>query len=266
MQPAQHHIALFNTLIPFLAKRDISSLTKSELQKGYNIPHADLMILLGNSSLYVAEQAAKAYQQGLAKELMICGGLGHSTIYLEENIKRHPKYKDIPVGGRAEADMLKAIFVKHWQIQESSIMLENQSTNCGSNASEAYQVLARLQKNPKTILLLQDPVLQRRSQASFEKVWKKNKGEAVQFISYAAFIPTLKLNAGGFTYTNEGHSEFCGIERLLSLVMGEIPRLRNDENGYGPRGKGFISAVEIPAEVEAAYEELAVQYPEYVRV
>ena len=113
MQPAQHYVSLFNTLIPFLAKRDISALSEAELGKGYNIPQADLLILLGNSSLFVAEQAAKAYQQGLAKELMICGGLGHSTTFLEENIKRHPKYNDIPVGGRAEADMLKDIFVKH---------------------------------------------------------------------------------------------------------------------------------------------------------
>ncbi|MFD3001787.1 YdcF family protein [Pontibacter toksunensis] len=266
MQPAQHHVSLFNTLISFLAKKDISSLSESELGKEYNIPQADLLILLGNSSLYVAEQAALAYQQGLAKELMIGGGIGHSTVFLEENIKRHPEYKGISTGGRAEADMLKDIFVKHWQLQESSIIVENQSSNCGSNASEAYQVLARLQKQPQTILLLQDPVLQRRSQASFEKVWKESKGEAAQFISFAAFTPTLKMKAENFAYTNEAHSEFCGIDRLLSLVMGEIPRLRNDENGYGPRGKGFITAVRIPANVETAYEELAAHYPEYVRV
>ncbi|RDV13745.1 YdcF family protein [Pontibacter diazotrophicus] len=266
MQTTQHYVSLFNTLIPFLAKRDIHSLTEAVLEKEYNITQADLLILLGNSSLYVAVQAASAYHRGLAKELMICGGIGHSTRFLEENIEQHPGYNDVLTGGRAEADMLKDIFVKHWDIQESSIIVENQSTNCGSNALEAYQVLEQLQKQPQTILLLQDPVLQRRSQASFEKVWQQQDNVAVQFISFAAFVPLLKLKEGKLTYTNEAHSELCGIDRLLSLVMGEIPRLRNNENGYGPRGKGFITAVEIPAEVEAAYEELAALYPEYVRV
>ncbi|WP_161890548.1 YdcF family protein [Pontibacter russatus] len=262
MQPNQHHVSLFNLLIPFLAKRDISSLTAQELQAIYSIPQADLLILLGNSSLYVAEQAAVAYREGLAKELMICGGIGHSTHFLERNIRRHPVYNNVDVGGRPEADMLQDILVKYLGMQPGEIILENQSTNCGGNATEARKVLERLQKHPKTLLLLQDPVLQRRTQASFENVWQQAE---VQFISYAAFVPLLQLKEGAFAFANEAHSEFCGIDRFLSLVMGEIPRLRNDANGYGPRGSGFITAVEIPAEVEAAYEELATLYPFFVR-
>jgi len=46
------------------------------------------------------------------------------------------------------------------------------------------------------------------------------------------------------------------MERFVSLVMGEIPRLRNDKDGYGPRGRGYIVAVDIPASVEAAYQRL----------
>lgn len=265
MQPALHHTVLFNKILSFLAKRDIGNLTETVLQSACNIPQADALILLGNSSLYVAEQAAKAFKQGLAKELMICGGVGHSTVFLEDNISRHPTYKAIGVGDRPEADMLKDIFVKYWNIAESKLIVENKSSNCGSNASEAYEVLTALQKKPQTILLLQDPVLQRRSQASFEKVWQQ-KGAAAQFISFASFVPALQQKAGKFAYADEAHSGFCGIDRLLSLVMGEIPRLRNDENGYGPKGKGFITAVEIPAEIESAYQALATMYPEYIRV
>ena len=266
MHPAHHHASLFNIVSSFLAKRYIGSITEEALRTALNTYQVDLLILLGNSSLYVAEQAAKAYQLGLAKELMICGGIGHSTRFLEENIRQHPLYHAIPTGGRAEADMLQDIFVKHWQLSESKVMVENHSTNCGSNASEAYKMLARLEKQPQTILLLQDPVLQRRSQASFEKVWQQQNTTAVRFASFAAFVPALEIRAGAFTYANEAHNEFCETDRLLSLVMGEIPRLRNDENGYGPKGKGFITAVDIPQEVEAAYDTLAGQYPAYVRL
>ena len=46
------------------------------------------------------------------------------------------------------------------------------------------------------------------------------------------------------------------MERYLALLMGEIPRLLDDENGYGPRGKDFIAHVDMPKEVLAAYQEL----------
>lgn len=38
--------------------------------------------------------------------------------------------------------------------------------------------------------------------------------------------------------------------------MGEVPRLRDDAEGYGPLGKGFIAHVEVPPEVEAAWQTL----------
>ncbi len=264
MQPTERHVLLFNKLIGYLAKRNIQSLSEPELLSEYHTQQVDLLILLGNSSLYVTEQAALAYQKGLAKELMICGGIGHSTHFLEENIRQHSRYKDVAAGDRPEADMLRDVVVKHLEIDPAAIILENKSTNCGGNAQEASAVLEHLDKHPKTILLLQDPVLQRRTQASFEKVWQEQPD--VRFISYAAFIPCLELQEGLLAYANAAHQEFCGIERLLSLVLGEIPRLRNNATGYGPKGKGFITAVEIPEEIEAAYDELAALYTEYVRI
>jgi hypothetical protein len=55
------------------------------------------------------------------------------------------------------------------------------------------------------------------------------------------------------------------IERYVSLLLGEIPRLTDDENGYGPCGKDFIAHVEIPAEVRNAFEALKCQYADLVR-
>ena len=45
-------------------------------------------------------------------------------------------------------------------------------------------------------------------------------------------------------------------KRYIDLLMGEIPRLRDDADGYGPNGRGFIAHVDIPSEVEAAFAEL----------
>ncbi|MBX9851088.1 MAG: YdcF family protein [Cytophagaceae bacterium] len=256
------HISCLNILIRFLARRDVPTLSKERLQSKFNIPQTDLLILLGNSSLYVASQAAEAYKKGLSKELMICGGIGHSTKYLAENVKKHPQYRNIETENRPEAEILKDIFIQHCNIPQEKILMENQSTNCGANAMEALKVLNQYNIHPQSILLLQDPVLQLRSLASFQKTWQ---GRNIQFISYACFIPEVKLEKDIITYTNTAHQEFCDMERFLSLVMGEIPRLRNDKKGYGPKGKNFISEVNIPQEVNEAYKELEKVFKEFIR-
>ena len=44
--------------------------------------------------------------------------------------------------------------------------------------------------------------------------------------------------------------------RYLSLLMGEIPRLTDDADGYGPAGRGFIAHVDVPPAVTDAYNAL----------
>ncbi len=56
------------------------------------------------------------------------------------------------------------------------------------------------------------------------------------------------------------------IPRYRTLLMGEVPRLRDDENGYGPNGAGYLAHVDVPTEVEKAYETLAAAHPEGTRV
>jgi len=41
--------------------------------------------------------------------------------------------------------------------------------------------------------------------------------------------------------------------------------LRDDEDGYGPRGRGFQAHVDVPPEVEAAYDALLSGHPEWGR-
>ena len=55
------------------------------------------------------------------------------------------------------------------------------------------------------------------------------------------------------------------MERYLNLLMGEIPRLRDDENGYGPQGKNFIAHVDIPETVQEACERLKEVYGKITR-
>ena len=55
------------------------------------------------------------------------------------------------------------------------------------------------------------------------------------------------------------------MERYISLLLGEIPRLSDNEAGYGPKGKDFIAHVDIPEEVRNAFDELCKEYAGAVR-
>ena len=55
------------------------------------------------------------------------------------------------------------------------------------------------------------------------------------------------------------------VDRYVNLLMGEIPRLTDDADGYGPQGKGFIAHVDVPVEVRRAFAQLKTVYGEETR-
>ena len=55
------------------------------------------------------------------------------------------------------------------------------------------------------------------------------------------------------------------MDRYISLLMGEIPRLRDDIDGYGPLGKNYIAHVDLPSSVEVAFARLLKEYGGSVR-
>ena len=86
----------------------------------------------------------------------------------------------------------------------------------------------------------------------------------IKIINYAVYAVKVVVDNSTLTYDKEiwGMWE---IDRYISLLMGEIPRLSDDENGYGPKGKGFIAHVDIPSEVRNAFDELCNEYSGLVR-
>lgn len=242
-----------NKLVSFLAKRDIKELTASALMKLTNKKQVALLILLGNSIPYTGELVAEAYKNGLADRIMIVGGIGHSTDFLRTSIMNHPKYSNLPVKDRTEAEILQGVICEYLGKKiNNDLILEEKSTNCGSNAREALKMCNLKGLNPETVILIQDPTMQLRTNASFEKEWANNN---VKFINFAPFIPLVKKDNRSFNFNNN----IIGLwthERFLSLVLGEIPRLYDDKHGYGPLGKGYIAHLDIPGDVMGAYNAL----------
>lgn len=243
-------LADINSLAQFLAYDQTDNVSPAGLKR-YQAP---LLILLGNAILPVAERAFTALASGAVNKVLIAGGIGHSTELLYQAIKDHPRYASIATEGRSEAEILHDIAVAFFAIEPEKLLLEIASTNCGDNATQARRVLDLANDRSSRIILTQDPLMQRRTDASFRKVWQDRP--EVEFINWPTFVPQLDKLAGGLQYRGEQQQSLWSWPRFASLLLGEIPRLRNAAQGYGPLGKDFIAAVDIPAELEEAYGRL----------
>ena len=86
----------------------------------------------------------------------------------------------------------------------------------------------------------------------------------IQIINYAVYSAAVTVKDGSLTYENTIWGMW-DMEKYIRLLMGEIPRLSDNENGYGSNGKNFIAHVDIPPTVQQAFAELKNCYPEWVR-
>lgn len=138
--------------------------------------------------------------------------------------------------------------------------LETQSTNCGNNITYLLDLLREENIGFKNIILSQDASMQRRMTAGLKKYVQGD----ITIINYATYTVNVLSTGEKLCYEKEIHGMWT-IERYVNLLMGEIPRLADDENGYGPNGKNFIAHVDIPETVKIAFEELKSVYGDKTR-
>ena len=224
-----------------------------------------MVLLLGGVPCpTLAAPAAALFHALSAQRFFLVGGAGHSTQRLRDAAAASGLGAPLEVAGRAEAAILADIAERCWGVPRSAMLLECASTNCGNNATFALEVLrAAGAPLPARLVLVQDPAMQRRSHESFAHAWR---GTGVEIVSAAPALPLLAPTpAGGVALADPAHAAAWPLDAFLDLVMGEVPRLRDDERGYGPRGAGFIGHVDIPADVEAAHAALLPRYGVHVR-
>lgn len=239
-----------NKIGQFLAVRDISKLDSKELEKTAGLKKVDVLVLLGNSIPYTIKCAIEAYENNLCDKILINGGIGHSTQILRDEIRKDSTFNSIEVENRAEADIFFDIMTQIYNIDPNKIIIENKSTNCGDNAKKAVEILNDSHVSYNSLLLIQDPTMQLRTYASFLKYINAEK---VKLINYAPFIPNINNE---LKLINKEVNGIWNEQRYFELLMGEIPRLKDDEHGYGPKGKDFIAHVDIPTEIEEDYKLL----------
>lgn len=198
--------------------------------------HVDVLLLFGGSLPDAWDAAAALVLDGRVGTLVLVGGEGHTTDVLRELVGAE--------GASTEADLMAAYLSRRHGLREW--LVEPASTNCGDNVVLAREVVLGQGLTPATVGLVQDPTMQRRMDAVCRLVWPEAR----------------PVNRPG---PRAGGRHRWPRDRWVSLVMGEVPRLRDDADGYGPRGRGFIASVEVPDEVEAAYAAVLREHPHWGR-
>ena len=194
----------------------------------------DVLLLFGGSLPDAWDAAARLVQEGRVGTLVLVGGEGHTS-----DVQRSLLGQSAPT----EAELMAAYLEREHGLTD--LLLERASTNCGSNVVLARELALAHGLAPRTVALVQDPTMQRRMDAVFRRVWPE-----------AVAVNRPGPRVGRYAWPHE---------RWVGLVMGELPRLRDDTDGYGPRGLGFQAHVEVPAEVEAAYAALTAAHPDWGR-
>lgn len=202
----------------------------------------DGIVLCGNSQPATATIAGQLAQQWQLPMMIIAGGIGHATKYLRHNLH--------VTNNLSEAELMAAS-VRQTGYQ-GELRLDQTSTNTGSNATNA---LALVPQNWQHVLLIQDPLLSRRTELTFTKTWgtaytlTRYVPQALQLaqltpLQFSAPVPATKAWTSAY---------------FTELLLGELQRLIDTSTGYGPRGMGFIPHVAVPDDVVAAYQFLQTQ-------
>ncbi|HFU4012338.1 TPA: ElyC/SanA/YdcF family protein [Streptococcus suis] len=233
-----------NQLAQFCGPRDLSSLTKQALQTEQGLEQVDVLAFFGGSILAGGDQLAEAIRNKLAKTYVIVGGAGHTTDGLRQQVRDH--FPQLDPSGLTEAEIFQAYLEQKYGL--SADLLETQSTNCGNNVTFLLDLLAEKGIDFQSILLMQDATMQRRMWATMKK-YAADK----LLLNYASYQVTVKEENGQLHFDNAPFGMW-GMDCYLSLLLGEIPRLRDDEEGYGPRGANYLAHIDIPEEVQASYQ------------
>lgn len=244
-----------NTLSDFCGKRDVPALTQNHLSTFFGAEQADVMVLFGGSILVGADVLAQAMKSCAAKKYVIVGGEGHTTQSLRD--AAHAMYPNFQTDGLPEAEVFSGVLQRCYGLTVD--FLECASTNCGNNITNLLSLLRERGVSADRFILTQDASMQRRMEAGLRKY-----APNAQIVSFAAYGARVTVREGQLVY-EQTIPGMWSIERYVSLLLGEIPRLTDDENGYGPRGKDFIAHVDIPDDVCAAFDQLADVYPTLVR-
>jgi uncharacterized SAM-binding protein YcdF (DUF218 family) len=191
-------------------------------QMRHTLEKGDAILVLCSYDKKVAERGAELFLQELAPLLIFSGGLGSIT----KNIWTEP-----------EADQFAEIALR-LGVPGEKIIIENRSTNTGENIRFTRQLLAERNIDPQKFILVQKPYMERRSFATFRKLWPEKQ------------VLVTSAQVSFDEYLNSYSSDELSSDDVVSIMVGDLQRIKL----YAE--KGFQIPQEIPHDVWLAFEEL----------
>ncbi len=179
---------------------------------------ADIILVQGSHDLRVAQRGAALFLDGYAPRIVFSGGLG--------NLTRE-------VWDEPEAEKFATV-AREMGVPETAMLLESQSTNTGENVQLTRCLLERENLDPDRVILVQKPYMERRTYATFRKVWPEKD----------AVVTSPQLDFDDYP-TSE-----ISKEKVITIMVGDLQRIRD----YPARG--FQIEQHIPTEVWDAFERL----------
>jgi len=184
----------------------------------HQLKKAACIFVLGSHDTRVAEYAADLFLKGYAPNIIFSGGLGNLT-------------KDI--FQKPEAEVFADIAMKRGVPQEK-ILIENRSTNTGENVEFTKKLLAEKGLNFNSFILVQKPYMERRTFATFKKIWSRKK----------IIVTSPQISFDDY------YNDQIPKNEVISIMIGDLQRIK-----IYP-GRGFQIFQEIPVDVWDAYEKL----------
>jgi uncharacterized SAM-binding protein YcdF (DUF218 family) len=188
----------------------------------HQLAQADAILVLCSHDKVVAARGAELFLQGWSPLLIFAGGFGTITRRLWH----------VP-----EADQFAGIAME-MGVPKDRILVENGSTNTGENILFTKQLLAEKGLDPQTFIVVQKPYMERRSYATFRKLWPEKQVRVTS--------PRVSLD----DYLRDGSHDTLSPDDVIGIMVGDLQRIR-----LYP-AKGFQIHQDIPDEVWHAYEEL----------
>lgn len=222
---------------------------------------ADAIVWFGNQVVATIAEAANSCAATRAP-LILSGGKGHSTPQLLDNL-RNSEFASLVTDGSittamAEAEKAAVVATRAFAIPPSRLLLERESKNCGENARFCQWLLADGGFVSETVILVQDPTMQRRSFHTWLRAAGQARRVGARLYSHSTFVPQVEPGPGDLPqFIESQRSGTWSIERYVGLLLGEIDRLRDDANGYGPNGRNYFDHVDIPIDVWESYTRVS---------
>lgn len=194
------------------------------MHMGHELKKADAILVLGNRDIRVAQYAADLYLAGWAPWLLFSGSGIQET---------HKPGRERFINS-TEAEVFAKIAIDKG-VPAEAIIIEDKAENTGQNYEYSLRLLKEKGIEPKTLIIVQKPYMERRAYAT-GKVWLPS----LELISTS---PDISLA----DYPNEDNSH---DEHWIHTMVGDLQRIKEYP------AKGFQVKQEIPKEVWEAYEYL----------